>query len=67
MKEVMKNINFMDLFPLTSSHGNLKIKFSDNKNVNDSYQPFLQELDKKLENREIEQQFNHAREHEGDL
>ena len=57
----------MDLFLHTSSHENLKIKFSDNENVNNSYQPFFQELDKKLGNREIEQHFNHDREREGDL
>ena len=45
----------------------MKIKFSDNKNISyDLLQSFLEALDKKLGNREIEQQFNHNREHEGD-
>ena len=42
------------------------MKLSDNKNVSyDSFQPFLEALDKKLVNRKTEQQFNHDREREG--
>ena len=68
MKKLMKKRQFLWIFFFSSSlHGNLKIKFSDNKNVEDSYQPLLQELDKKLGNREIKQQFNHDTEREGDL
>ena len=32
----------------------------------DSFQLFLEALDKKLGNRKTEQQFNHDRDHEGD-
>ena len=50
------------------SHRNLKIKFSDKKNVSyDLFQSFLEALDKKLGKRETEQQFNHNRECEGDV
>ena len=64
---VSKNANGEVKFCFVDSHGNLKIKFSDNKNVGyDSFQSFLEVLDKKLGNRETEQQFNHDRECEGD-
>ena len=62
---IPKNANGEKNFCFADSHGHLKIKFSDNKNVGyDSFQSFLEALDKKLGNRE--QQFNHDREREGD-
>ena len=64
---VSKNANGKVKFCFADSHGDLKSKFSDNKNVSyDSLQSFLEALDKKFGNREIEQQFNHDREWEGD-
>ena len=64
---VSKNANRKVKFCFGDSHGNLKIKFSDNKNVSyDTLQLFLEELDKKLHNKEIGEQFNHDRECEGD-
>ena len=64
---VSKNANRKAKFRFADSHGNLKIKFSGNKNVSyDTLQLFLEALDKKLHSREIEQQFNHERECEGD-
>ena len=64
---VSKNANRKVKFCFADSHGNLKIKFSDNKNVSyDTLQLFLEALDKKLHNKEIGEQFNHDRECEGD-
>ena len=64
---VSKNNNAEVKFCFSNSHGNSKIKFSDNKNTGyDSFQLFLEALDKKLGNRKTEQQFNHDRDHEGD-
>ena len=64
---VSKNTNGEVKFCFADSHENLKIKFSDNKNVGyDLFQSFLEALDKKLGNRETKQQFNHDREREGD-
>ena len=54
-------------FYFADPNGNLKIKFSDNKNVSyDSFQSFLAALDNKLDNRVIEQQFNRDKECESD-
>ena len=64
---VSKNTNGEVKFCFADSHENLKIKFSDNKNVGyDLFQSFLEALDKTLGNRETKQQFNHDREREGD-
>ena len=64
---VSKNASGEVKFCFADSHRNLKIKFSDNKNVGyDSFQSFLEALVKELGNRETEQQSNHDREREGD-
>ena len=64
---VSKNASGEVKFCFADSHGNLKIKFSDTKNVGyDSFQSFLEALVKELGNRETEQQSNHDREREGD-
>ena len=53
------NLEHTDLgICFADSHGNLKIKFSYNKNVSyDSFQSFLEAPDKKLSNREREREF----------
>ena len=64
---VSKRANGKVNFCFADRHGNLKIKFSDNKNASDdSFQSFLVALDKKLGNRETEKQFYNDREREGD-
>ena len=52
---VPKNANGKIKFCFADSHRDLKIKFSDNKNIDyDSFESFLEALDEKLGNREID-------------